>query len=227
MMAAGESISTGKLRLLRPRTRRPNLAAAAVLACWAGLGVAYALAAPVAVIGTLWAAAGLGGLAWLSGGGLRAADRSVPLFNRLYETAPYPAYLVSPEGVILRQNLAASRGAPAGDTVDEVLGAALAAVDTTVYRLGRTAQTEGRARTLCRVEGDSWELWRLQRPVESEPDLAPAPAQEAAGGVGAASPDSLLEDLPVALARLDAEGRILFANRAARKLLNSSRCTLM
>ena len=228
-MSTGDSISSSGLAKSPLRIGKSTAICLAGTASWVGLAIAYGLGAPTIVVGVLWAASGVTCAASLSGTGMMSSARAASLFGRLYRNAPHPAYLVRPDGVILRSNGAAQRGDPAGNSIDALFGAALEAPDITVYKLGRSAEAEGHSSTMCRLDGVTWQvsverfvegfqLWRLQPPPVAETAPAFEPEQDD-DREAAPDTDDLLEELPVALVRLDLQGRILFVNRAARSLL--------
>ena len=195
-------------------------------ALWLNIG-------PAAALPLLCAAAGL------VAGGLIAdpkstADGSKAEFARIFERAELPTYLVTSDGKIDAQNAAACSLAPTGQDLSEVLAAASADRLADFYRLARRATTHGMADQAISLDGKTWRLsaspfcasmqvWRLH-PGEAGLDHAAVAPREVGDETAPQryanyGPDELLEDLPVALSRLDKNGLILFANRAARRLL--------
>lgn len=154
------------------------------------------------------------GTVWRRG---RAGANLTDAFLRLHGAVCEPVVLVDAVGVVLAANDAAQTVLSTGDRVDAAFDEGLAAQDTSVYRLARQALADGRAEAqLCYRDRD-WtlvveplspaaQLWRLRATSQSEPQAS-------------ASPDALMEPLPVALARIGPSGQIYSANAAARGLL--------
>lgn len=195
---------------------------------------------PVAV-GTLTLGLVFGALLRLT---VRGSDLGLPALTEVLNASPFPSYLVRMDGAIETHNAAASRDAPLGQHLNDVLGSKDTSPEGQIYRLGREAAAKGYARCQIALSGRNWTLtaepfgrsrqvWRLLPVSTGEPIAPPAPVGPATMSVGRVvpplpdgrlrySPDTLLEDLPVALARLDPAGSVLFANRAARRLLGEN-----
>ncbi len=222
-------------QLLRP----PFLIGSATLLVGMAIYMAWLSAGPVTGMVLAIAAAGLslGFVALKNLSGSKGLDASC---LEVFESSPLPSYLVATDGRIEAHNAAARRQAPVGQQLTDVLAGALPDQEADLYRLGRRADAEGYAIQNVQLDGSDWTLsaepfgrgrqvWRLRRePMEG---FAPSPhaatpeeeAPRIAVGTRARwtaySPDTMLEGLPVALARLDGQGNVLFANRAARRLL--------
>ena len=180
-----------------------------------GLGDATTGAVSKALLVATGAAAGLAGAAMLVlwALSLRRGRQVDAAFRALLADDPEPAALTDLDGATVAGSAAlpGRRGAPLADR----LAALVEDAPALVYRLATTASREMQAAeetagpegprriSARRVSADRL-LWRVG---------APAP--------GAAIPvsDSLIDALPVAVARLDADGAIVFLNASARALL--------
>lgn len=224
-----------RLTLLRP----PVLIGSATLLVGMAVYIAWLSAGPVVGIVLAIAAGGLL-LGFVASRGRSGSNRLDASYLEIFEVSPLPSYLVATDGRIEAHNAAARRQAPVGQQLKDVLAGAFPDQDADLYRLGRRADAAGYATQRVKLDGSDWTLsaepfgrgrqvWRLHRgPLEgfAPPPHVEAPKGETSAVVASArarwtaySPDTMLEGLPVALSRLDGQGNILFANRAARRLL--------
>ncbi|HRO11971.1 MAG TPA: ATP-binding protein [Amaricoccus sp.] len=118
-----------------------------------------------------------------------------------FETSAFPWFRIDAEGRILQRNAAAAALIEGRQRFDEILADAPLRPDG-VHLLAATGQA---VRAITLAAGDD----------RRELLLLPLQGAEISGLV----PDHFLEDLPVALARLEAAGRLTYANKAARQLL--------
>jgi len=183
-----------------------------------GLGDATTSAVGEALLMATGAVAGLAGVAMilLWALSLRRGRQVDAAFRALLADDPEPAALTDLDGATVAASAAlpGRRGAPLADG----LAALVEDAPALVYRLANAARRDmqaveesvgpqGPRRVSARRLSADRLLWRVG---------APAP--------GAAIPvsDSLIDALPVAVARLDAAGAILFLNASARALLGEA-----
>ena len=206
--------------------RRARALQAAALAAMV-LAVAALAAASLPAAGAILTAVAALAAGALSLTALRARTQPGPTLSALLGDSPHPALLASADGLILAVNRAGASLAAPGARLEDVLDPALARAGGSVYALARAAAAGGLGRGHVTLDRQDWtvqaepvaedrQLWRLL-PVGAT--AAPAPLPFAAGAPDPPARDALLEELPVALVRLDAEGRIDLANAAARRLL--------
>ena len=168
---------------------------------------------------------------------------------RVFAATPYPVALATPAGIIAAANPASAGVIAADERLEDIFGAALADCSTSVYRVARAADTavkgqEAHAQVSITLKDRHWRLhvepvtdghqiWRLIPEAGcAAPDLAldgllasgsSGGAQKAAvrrpvADLGKDRP-TLLEDLPIALAQISADGTVRSTNAAARALL--------
>jgi len=122
---------------------------------------------------------------------------------------------------------AAERIASATPDLEKALGQMLGGRQGAVYRLGRVVSDQGCAQAEATFDGNTRvlqaecisggdQLWRLLPSSETAPRLA-----DVADPLLQTSDPRFLDDLPVAVARLDATGHVQVINAAARRLLGA------
>ncbi|WP_246237301.1 hybrid sensor histidine kinase/response regulator [Halovulum dunhuangense] len=180
---------------------------------WGGLGAAWLGGAPSWLIVALWVAGGLATALQLQGAG-RAAPVD-PAFG--------PALFRLSRGRVLRpRNRVARRMAGLGPDLFATLAGGVEGGSAALFRMGQEAERKGHAEVAARFWERAYRLsaarardggqhWRLE-PVGPPGPAAMLPSDESAA----------LEDLPVAVVRLDADGKILAVNAAARRLLGEA-----
>ena len=129
------------------------------------------------------------------------APATIPSFAN----AGFPWLRIDAEGRVLEQNAAAAALAEGRADLDAILADAPLRPDG-VHVLAASGQA---VRALALPGADGWRDLLLM----------PLNGAEIAGLV----PDHFLEDLPVALARLETGGRLTYANKAARQLARRAR----
>jgi two-component system cell cycle sensor histidine kinase/response regulator CckA len=203
-----------------PGGARPGgLVAAVALAAAAAGGVAWI--APASAAPFLAAASALAGGALAARLRRAAPARPEEAFAALFRDAPYGAALSDLNCVVTAANsrLGLGHALPDGALVTEALALSAPAPGALAYRLAGAAARYGAAsedatlkdrtaRVAARRVGRDRLLWAVDRTP---------PAARAA-----AASNALIEGLPVAVARLSADGDIVFANAAARALLGSA-----
>ncbi len=133
---------------------------------------------------------------------LERESRLPPALFPSFETAAFPWLRIDAEGRVLERNSAAAAIAKCGFVLDEILADPPFRPDG-VHLLAATGEA---VRAITLREGDEGQRDLL---------LMPLHGAEISGLV----PDHFLEDLPVALARLEKSGLVTYANKAARQLL--------
>jgi two-component system cell cycle sensor histidine kinase/response regulator CckA len=132
-------------------------------------------------------------------------DSRPPAIAPTFESADFPWLRVDAEGQVLECNRAATAIVEDGAWLDDILADPPFRPDG-VHLLAATGKAV-RAITLCRSDEGRRDLL-----------LMPLHGAEISGLV----PDHFLEDLPVALARLENCGMVTYANKAARQLLGET-----
>ncbi len=139
-------------------------------------------------------------------------------FDDLLGGAQRPAALTDAEGRVLASAAAFAGEGPQPGVVAEALARWSDAPEALAYRLIADARDGGVAAEILAAEAGAM--------VVSARALAPdrllwlvEPAVQGPASGPAFAPDAFIESLPVALARLDSDGAIVFANAAARALL--------
>ncbi|MEM8788706.1 MAG: ATP-binding protein [Pseudomonadota bacterium] len=204
--------------------RLPSLSLIGLGVAWAALAAGYLVSAPPLVLAALWAGAAFGLTWWFLAG--RAAPGPASVLD--LEASALPILAVDAEGQVVRRNGAARDLGLAGADVDAIFAPILSSGASGLYRLARRAEAQGVAHTPLTLDDRAWTLsvepvaghtlWRLTpvtadlTPGHAGSDTAPQPGEE---GVAIG-----LDMLPVALVRLATDGTVLFANRAAKKLLH-------
>ncbi|MFN3614057.1 MAG: ATP-binding protein [Rubrimonas sp.] len=190
-------------------------AAAAALGAtglWLGPGLWSALGALAAV----------GGLT-LAGWGLAVArlEHGRAAFASLMEDAANPAALTDADGAVLAVNRAMRVEAGTDRTeAHDLLVRWSDAPEALAYRLINAAAESGGPRAIEVSEGrEGWFSVEVQRVAGGRLLWTVAPQSDGRAHATPQAPDQFIEALPVAIARLDPTGAMIFANAAARAVL--------
>jgi two-component system cell cycle sensor histidine kinase/response regulator CckA len=189
--------------------------------------IAMALGAAGLWLGSgLWALvgalAGFGGVV-LAAAGLAVArlEQGRAAFAALMGASPFPAALTDAEGVVLAANRAMrveAGGHPA--EAHDLLARWSESPEALAYRLINAAHGGDGRRSIEVTEGPrGWASVEVQRVGGDRLLWTVAAQSDARAHAAPQAPDQFIEALPVAIARLDPDGAITFANAAARALL--------
>jgi len=197
------------------------------LVIWgAFLAALFSGAALVVVVPAGLAAAGITAQIMLAG--LRPAPAAPAKIRTTLDATEDPLFLVAPDGEIRYRNAPARQMSADLPLISEALAQQDGESLKALYRLRREAEAFGAASIDIRLGESRRGLLALRSGAEGcqswilLPETLQRLDQSGAAPDGAPMENTTLEDLPVALARLDGDGVITFANAAARKLLGAA-----
>ena len=155
-------------------------------------------------------------------------------FHDVFGSAPHPVLLVDLSGQVLGINATAGERYATGSSITELFEDSIEGAASIVFMVGRKAKetgyadqvvgtTSGDVRLVVQSVHDKHQIWHILPVEPPQHGLSEAGDGASSRGEGVRTggwDDSGLENLPVAIARIDNTGTILTANAAARKLLN-------